>query len=100
MYYYNYNGHALVSLSPLSGFGPEVPPVTQGHLFALVAGDSVLGRGSFKVNCPGQLRAPHGLEVLDASRLPAPELDSTLHAAITEGRLTAVNTGREGWRAA
>ena len=30
MYYYNYSGHALVSLSPLSGFGPEVPPVTQG----------------------------------------------------------------------
>ena len=66
MYYYDYSGHALVSLSPLSGFGPEVPPVTQGHLFAPVAGDPVLGRGSFKVNCPGQLRAPHGLEVLDA----------------------------------
>ena len=38
MYYYDYSGHALVSLSPLSGFGPEVPPVTQGHLFAPVAG--------------------------------------------------------------
>ena len=68
MYYYNYNGHALVSLSPLSGFGPEVPPVTQGHLFAPVAGDPVLGRGSFRVSCPGQLAAPHGLEVLDAEQ--------------------------------
>lgn len=38
MYYYNYNGHALVSLSPLSGFGPAVPPVTEGRLFAPVAG--------------------------------------------------------------
>ena len=58
MYYYDYSGHALVSLSPLSGFGPEVPPVTQGHLFAPVAGDPVLGRGSFRVSCPGQLAAP------------------------------------------
>ena len=96
MYYYNYSGHALVSLSPLSGFGPEVPPVTQGHLFAPVAGDPVLGRGSFKVNCPGQLSAPHGLEVLDASRLPQVEVDEACSAAIQEGRLTAVNMSRPG----
>ena len=43
MYYYNHSGHALVSLSPLSGFGPAVPPVTEGRLFAPVAGDPVLG---------------------------------------------------------
>ena len=99
MYYYDYSGHALVSLSPLSGFGPEVPPVTQGHLFAPVAGDPVLGRGSFRVSCPGQLAAPHGLEVLDASRLPRVEVDEACAAAIQEGRLTAVNMSRPGWEA-
>lgn len=97
MYYYDYNGHALVSLSPLSGFGPAVPPVTEGRLFAPVAGDPVLGRGSFKVNCPGQLSTPHGLEVLDASRLPQVEVDEACSAAIQEGRLTAVNMNRPGW---
>ena len=97
MYYYDHSGHALVSLSPLSGFGPAVPPVTEGHLFAPVAGDPVLGRGSFKVNCPGQLSAPHGLEVLDASRLPQVEVDGACSAAIQEGRLTAVNMNRPGW---
>ena len=99
MYYYNHSGHALVSLSPLSGFGPAVPPVTEGRLFAPVAGDPVLGRGSFKVNCPGQLSAPHGLEVLDASRLPQVEVDGACSAAIQEGRLTAVNMNRPGWEA-
>ena len=99
MYYYDHSGHALVSLSPLSGFGPAVPPVTEGRLFAPVAGDPVLGRGSFKVNCPGQLSAPHGLEVLDASRLPQVEVDGACSAAIQEGRLTAVNMNRPGWEA-
>ena len=99
MYYYDYSGHALVSLSPLSGFGPAVPPVTEGCLFAPVAGDPVLGRGSFKVNCPGQLSTPHGLEVLDASRLPQVEVDGACSAAIQEGRLTAVNMNRPGWEA-
>ena len=98
MYYYHDQGHNLVSLTPVAGLGPEAAPPAEGPLFALVPGDPVLGRGSFKVTHPGQLAAPHGLEVLDASRLPSPELDSTLHAAITEGRLTAVNTGREGWK--
>ena len=99
MYYYNYNGHALVALSPLSGFGPAVPPVTEGRLFAPVAGDPALGRGSFRVNCPGQFAAPHGLEVLDASRLPQAEVDEVCSAAIQEGRLTAVNMNRPGWEA-
>lgn len=99
MYYYDYSGHALVSLSPLSGFGPAVPPVTEGRLFAPVAGDPVLGRGSFRVSCPGQLAAPHGLEVLDASRLPRVEVDEACAAAIQEGRLTAVNMSRPGWEA-
>lgn len=99
MYYYNYKNANLVSLSPLEGFGPETVPVTAGRLFAPVAGDPVLGRGSFRVSCPGQLAAPHGLENLDASRLPQVEVDEAASAAIAEGRLTAVNTGRAGWEA-
>ena len=55
--------------------------------------------GSFKVNCPGQLSDPHGLEVLDASRLPRVEVDEACAAAIQEGRLTAVNMSRPGWEA-
>ena len=114
MHYYNDQDVNFVSLSPLEGFGPEVEPVTRGHLFAAVPGDPVLGRGSFKVNHPGQLLAGHGLEALDASRLPdfgdgptsamlsngttVPlELDETVKQAIAEGRLTAVNTNRPGW---
>ena len=97
MYYYRHKGAALVSLTPLEGFGPETAPVTGGSLFAPVAGDAVLGRGSFRVNHPGQLAAPHGLEVLDASRLPGVEVDEATAAAIAQGRLTAVNMGRPGW---
>lgn len=99
MYYYNYKNANLVSLSPLEGFGPETVPVTAGQLFAPVAGDPMLGRGSFRVSHPGQLAAPHGLENLDASRLPQVEVDEAASAAIAEGRLTAVNTGRAGWEA-
>ena len=97
MYYYRHKGVHLVSLAPLDGFGPEISPVTEGRLFAPVDGDPVLGRGSFKVTCPGQLLNPHGLEVLDGSRLPRVEVDEATSAAIAQGRLTAVNTGRHGW---
>jgi len=97
MYYYHHKGANLVSLSPLEGFGPETAPVTDGPLFAPVAGDAVLGRGSFRVNHPGQLADPHGLEVLDASRLPEVQVDEATAAAIAQGRLTAVNMGRPGW---
>ena len=69
MYYYNYRGANLVSLTPCEEFGPEVEPANSWRLFAAVPGDPVLGRGSFKVNHPGQLLDSHGLEVLDASRL-------------------------------
>ena len=99
MYYYRHKGAHLVSLAPLEGFGPEISPVTEGRLFAPVDGDPVLGRGSFKVTCPGQLLNPHGLEVLDGSRLPPVQVDEATSAAISEGRLTAVNTGRHGWEA-
>ncbi|NBI09514.1 lactate dehydrogenase [Colidextribacter sp. OB.20] len=118
MYYYNVNGAALASLTPLEGLGPEVEPSNSWRLFAAVPGDPVLGRGSFKVNHPGQLLAGHGLEALDASRLP--DLDSTgpwgealmpppdyrpiplmvdenVEQAIADGRVTAVNTSRPGW---
>ena len=72
-------------------------PIPGAPIYYLVEGDPVLGRGSFKVNHPGQLKAPHGLEVLDASRLPEFPLDATLSAALEAGQLTAVNTGRAGW---
>ncbi|MCI8423493.1 MAG: lactate dehydrogenase [Lawsonibacter sp.] len=118
MYYYNYRGANLVSLTPEKDFGPEIAPVTEGRLFALIPGDAELGRGSFKVNHPGQLLAGHGLEVLDASRLPALDsagpwgealmpppdcraiplmVDECVEQAIAESRLTAVNPSRPGW---
>ena len=114
MYYYNVNGAALASLIPLEGLGPEVESAGGWRLFAAVSGDPVLGRGSFKVNHPGQLLSGHGLEALDASRLPdfdngpasamlsdgtvVPlELDRNIRQAIDDGRLTAVNISRPGW---
>ena len=114
MYYYNINGAALVSLTALEGLGPEVEPANSWRLFAAVPGDPVLGRGSFKVNHPGQLLAGHGLETLDATRLPCfdggpasarlsdgtvvpLELDENVRRAIEDGRLTAVNISRPGW---
>ena len=114
MYYYNVNGAALASLIPLEGLGPQVEPTQSWRLFAAVPGDPVLGRGSFKVTHPGQLLAGHGLEALDASRLPGfdggpasamlsdgtavpVELDENVRQAIADGRLTAVNTARPGW---
>ena len=114
MYYYNVNGAALASLIPLEGLTPDTGPSNHWRLFAAVPGDPVLGRGSFKVNHPGQLLAGHGLEALDASRLPAfdggptsamlndgtvvpLELDANVKQAIADGRLTAVNINRPGW---
>lgn len=98
MFYYNYNGANLVFLNAQEGFGPETAPVMEGQLFAPVAGDPVLGRGHFKVAHPGQLVNPHGLEVLDASRLENIEVDEAVTAAIAEGRLTAVNMSRADWQ--
>ena len=95
-YYYEKAGKLLASeRRALPYLKAEPAPGTP--ICYLVEGDPVLGRGSFKVNCPGQLRAPHGLEVLDASRLPDFPLDAPLSAALEEGLLTAVNTGRAGW---
>ena len=98
MYYYNINGATLVSLSPLEGLGPQVEPAQCWRLFAAVPGDPVLGRGSFKVTHPGQLTgAGHGLEALDASRLPQVQADERIARAIEDGRVTAVNISRPGW---
>ncbi len=70
------------------------------RIFYLTEGDPVLGRGSFKANHPGQLIAPDGLSVLDASRLPLAKLDEKLGAALAEGRLTVVNKSRPNWERA
>jgi len=97
MHYYHHNGANLVSFDSHNTFGPEISPVTEGRLFFLIHGDPILGRSSFKVTHPGQLMAPHGLENLDASRLPEVQVDEALSAAIAQGRLTAVNMDRPGW---
>ena len=95
-YYYEKAGKLLASeRRDLPYLKAEPAPGTP--ICYLVEGDPVLGRGSFKVNHPGQLKQPHGLEVLDASRLPDLPLDGPMAAALKAGRLTAVNTGRAGW---
>ena len=98
MYYYHHNGAVLASFEPQTAFGPEISaPAADAHIFFLVHGDPMLGRGHFKVTHPGQLVNPHGLENMDASRLPAPEVDEVISAAIAEGRLSAVNMDRANW---
>ncbi|MBE6957164.1 MAG: lactate dehydrogenase [Ruminococcaceae bacterium] len=99
MYYYCHLNSTLASPTPLAGF-VSTPPPTEGRLFVAVHGDSVLGRGSFRVTHPGQLADPHSLRVLDASRLPRPEPDGPVAAALKRGHLTAVNVDRPGWRSA
>ena len=97
MYYYNINGAAMVSLTPLEGFGPETEPSGSWRMFAAVPGHPVLGRGSFRVSHPGQLLAGHGLETLDQARLPQVQVDERTARAIDDGRLTAINVSRPGW---
>ena len=99
MHYYHYKGVELASPQPLT-FGEETAPLDGVPLYVLVHGDPVLGRGSFRVTHPGQLEKPHGLEVLDASRLTMPELDTPVAAALARGQLTAVNMDRPNWEAA
>lgn len=95
-YYYEKDGKILASNRSDLPYTPGTPRAGE-PIYYLVEGDPILGRGSFKVNAPGQLLAPHSLEVLDASRLPQLELDEALSAALEAGQLTAVNTGRIGW---
>lgn len=95
-HYYKKDGKILASDRSDLPYTPVTPRAGE-PIYYLVEGDPILGRGSFKVNAPGQLLAPHSLEVLDASRLPQLELDAPLAAALEVGQLTAVNTGRMGW---
>lgn len=97
MYYYRHQDICLASAQPLDGFMPTTTPAN-GPLFVAVHGDCVLGRGSFRVNHPGQLADPHSLNVLDASRLPQTEPDGPVAAALERGQLTAVNVDRPGWQ--
>lgn len=95
-HYYEKDGKILASDRSDLPYTPGTPRAGE-PIYYLVEGDPILGRGSFKVNAPGQLLAPHSLEVLDASRLPQLELDEALSAALDAGQLTAVNTARLGW---
>lgn len=95
-YYYEKDGKILASDHSDLPYAPGTPRAGE-PIYYLVEGDPILGRGSFKVTAPGQLLAPHSLEVLDESRLPTLELDEALSAALEAGQLTAVNTGRMGW---
>lgn len=95
-YYYEKDGKILASDRSDLPYTPGTPRAGE-PIYYLVEGDPILGRGSFKVNAPGQLLAPHSLEVLDESRLPTLELDAPLSAALDAGQLTAVNTARLGW---
>ena len=95
-YYYEKDGKILASDRSDLPYTPGTPRAGE-PIYYLVEGDPILGRGSFKVNAPGQLLAPHSLEVLDESRLPQLELDAPLASALEEGQLTAVNTARLGW---
>ena len=96
-YYYELNGKLLASDRERPELKPAAPRLYE-PVYYLASGGPMLGRGSFKANHAGQLRAPHGLSVLDASRLPGDvRLDVTLAAALNDGQLTVVNASRPGW---
>ena len=82
-YYYEKDGKILASDRSDLPYTPGTPRAGE-PIYYLVEGDPILGRGSFKVNAPGQLLAPHSLEVLDASRLPQLKLDAPLASALEE----------------
>lgn len=96
-YYYELNGALLASAHEHPELKETVPD-GQAPAYFLADDDPILGRGSFRANHPGQLAAPDGLSVLDASRLPDYPLDDVLTKALTDGRLTVVNAGRAGWQ--
>lgn len=95
-HYYKRDGHLLASAVERPGL-ERAEARENEQIFFLYDGDPVEGRGSFRVDHPGQLAAPDELRVLDASRLPAFVLDECLSAALSAGKLTAVNCGRPGW---
>ena len=96
VFYYEKDGLLLSSPSERSGLTPA-DPRPDVPVCWLYDGDPVTGRGSFRAVHPGQLAAPDGLSVLDASRLPDFQPDKITSAALKAGRLTAVNAGRPGW---
>ena len=85
-YYYEKEGEILASDRGDLPW-PKAEPAPGAPIWYLIEGDPVLGRGSFRVSHPGQLKAPHGLEVLDASRLPDTQVDEAVSAAIRRGRV-------------
>lgn len=97
-YYYEKEGILLASFrSDLSLPAGDPATLGGGPVVFLLQGDPILGRDRFKVGHPGQLLSPHGLAVLDGSRLPQLQLDDVLSAALAQGRLSAVNMDRPGW---
>ena len=96
-YYYEKDGKILASDRGGSPPIPRLSPPPGTPVFYLVEGDPVLGRGLLQGHSPGQLKALHGPG--GAGRLPPAglPLDAPLSAALEEGRLTAVNTGRARW---
>lgn len=95
-FYYDINGNLMASTVKRKGL-TETTPRKGEPIFFLTDGDPVLGRGSFRAAHPGQLAAPDGISVLDASRLPDFPLDETISSALAAGQLTVVNCGRQGW---
>lgn len=96
IHYYELNGHLLASFDERPELMAASPRQCE-QIFFLIDGDPVCGRGIFKAGHPGQLIRPNSLDVLDASRLPGIPLDETLSAALADGRLSVVNSGRHGW---
>ncbi len=95
-FYYELNGRLLASAVERPDLKVAAPRKGE-HIFYLRDGDPATGRGSFRAAHPGQLAAPDGLTVLDASRLPNFPLDETLSDTLKAGKLTVVNCGKIGW---
>jgi len=98
MYYYSCKGKTLASTFPIETLDSTASFDGSGHIYAAVSGDPMVGRASFRVSHPGQLVFSDSLDQLDASRLPNIELDEIMSAAISDGRVTAVNINRTNWQ--
>ena len=93
-HYYEKDGLLFASAVPRPDLKPSQSRGRREIIF-LSDSDPVLGRGIFRANHPGQLLAPDGLSVLDASRLPSVTLDETLGNALDSGRLSVLNWSRK-----
>ena len=71
-YYYEKEGGILASDRGDLPW-PKAEPAPGAPIWYLIEGDPVLGRGSFRVSHPGQLKAPHGLEAVSYTHLRAHE---------------------------